>query len=84
MRADTRSADRPNGTMLYEMVTGKLPFPGPKISDKLTNYPVPPRELDPSISPQLQEVIYRALEREPKKRYAGAVDFAVILPVSTR
>jgi serine/threonine-protein kinase len=30
---------------------------------------------DPSISPQLQEVLYRALERDPKNRYAGAHEF---------
>jgi serine/threonine-protein kinase len=40
------------------------------------NHPIPPRELDPTISPQLQEVIYRALEREPENRYANAHDFA--------
>ena len=40
------------------------------------NYPVPPREIDPAISPQLQEVIYRALEREPQNRYASAHEFA--------
>ena len=35
-----------------------------------------PREIDPAISPQLQEVIYRALEREPQNRYATAHEFA--------
>jgi serine/threonine-protein kinase len=42
----------------------------------LLNYPVPPRVHEPSISPQLQEVIYRALERDPKNRYAKASEFA--------
>jgi serine/threonine-protein kinase len=37
---------------------------------------VPPREVDPKISPELQEVIYRALERDPKSRYATAKEFA--------
>jgi serine/threonine-protein kinase len=37
---------------------------------------VPPREIDPSISPQLQEVVYRALEREHRNRYANAQEFA--------
>ncbi len=40
------------------------------------NNPVPPRELDPDISPQLQEIIYRAMEREPTKRYPSAREFA--------
>jgi serine/threonine protein kinase len=38
----------------------------------LLNNPIPPREIDPAISPQLQEIIYRALERDPTKRYASA------------
>jgi len=33
---------------------------------------MPPREIDSNISPALQEIIYRALEREPKNRYASA------------
>ena len=36
----------------------------------------PPMTLEPSITPQLQEIIYRALEREPKNRYASAREFA--------
>ena len=34
------------------------------------------RAIDPSISPQLQEIIYRALEREPTNRYKTADEFA--------
>jgi eukaryotic-like serine/threonine-protein kinase len=75
-RADARSDIYSIGVMLYEMLTGKLPFPGSRIEDRLSNYPVPPRELNPAISPQLQEVIYRALEREPRNRYATSREFA--------
>jgi serine/threonine-protein kinase len=46
------------------------------MNDRLLNYPVPPRELNPEISPELQEVIYRALERDPKSRYAKAREMA--------
>ena len=42
------------------------------MNDRLLNNPVPPREIDPEISPELQEIIYRALERDPKNRYATA------------
>jgi serine/threonine-protein kinase len=45
------------------------------MNDRLLNHPTPPTIADPSISPQLQEVLYRALERDPKNRYATAHDF---------
>jgi serine/threonine-protein kinase len=46
------------------------------MNDRLLNNPIPPREVDPSITPQLQEIIYRALERDPRNRYASAKEFA--------
>jgi len=79
-RGDGRSDIYAFGVMLYEMLTGKVPFSGPNpfaiMNDRLLNNPVPPREVNPEISPQLQEVIYRALEREPKNRYAKAREMA--------
>jgi eukaryotic-like serine/threonine-protein kinase len=75
-RGDGRSDVYALGVMLYEMLTGKVPFTGPNpfviMNDRLLNNPVPPREIDPSISPQLQEIIYRAMERDPAKRYPNA------------
>jgi serine/threonine protein kinase len=79
-RGDGRSDIYAVGVMLYEMLTGKLPFTGANpmqvMNDRLLNYPIPPAVLDASISPQLQEVIYRALERDPQKRYHKASEFA--------
>jgi serine/threonine-protein kinase len=62
------------------MLTGQVPFTGSNpfviMNDRLLNDPVPPRELNPELSPQLQEVLYRALERSPHNRYKSARDFA--------
>jgi eukaryotic-like serine/threonine-protein kinase len=57
-----------------------VPFSGPNpfavMNDRLLNQPVPPRQLEPTITPQLQEIIFRAMEREPKNRYASAREMA--------
>jgi serine/threonine-protein kinase len=58
------------------MLTSKTPFQGLSPYDRLLKSPTPPREIDVTISPQLQEVIYRAIERQPKNRYGNARDFA--------
>lgn len=79
-RGDSRSDIYAMGVVLYEMLTGKLPFtassPRELMNERLLNHPIPPRVAESSVSPQLQEVIYRALERDPRNRYAKAHDFA--------
>jgi serine/threonine protein kinase len=82
-RGDGRSDIYSTGIMLYEMLTGEVPFKGANpfviMNDRLMNYPQPPRQLNPAITPQMQEIIYRAIEREPSNRYSKAHDFAMDL-----
>jgi len=42
------------------------------MNDRLVIDPAPIRELNPEIAPQLEEIVRRALEREPRHRYATA------------
>ncbi len=61
------------GVMLYEMLTGEKPFPGQSITTviyKIVNEdPVPPRQVNPSIHPGLNDIVLRALAKEPELRY---------------
>ena len=54
------------------------------MNDRLLNHPLPPRVADPSVSPQMQEIIYRALERDPKNRYATRRNSSAIWSIPTR
>jgi serine/threonine protein kinase len=79
-RGDGRSDVYSMGIILYEMLTGKVPFSGPNpfatMNDRVLNNPVPPRAVNSDVSPELQEILYRALEREPANRYKSADEFA--------
>jgi len=66
------------GIVLYQMATGKVPFQGPSsgvISEAILNRdPVAPVQVNPNIPPALQEVIWRALEKDKNLRYQHAAD----------
>lgn len=82
-RGDGRSDLYALGVMLYEMLTGKLPFRGSNpfaiMNDRLVNPPIPPREADPDLDPHLEEILLRALERDPAHRYASAAEMMLDL-----
>ena len=66
------------GVVLYQMATGKVPFQeassGLIMEAILNRDPVAPMRVNPDISPALQEVIRRALEKERNLRYQHAAD----------
>ncbi|MGH3007102.1 MAG: Stk1 family PASTA domain-containing Ser/Thr kinase [Gaiellaceae bacterium] len=67
------------GIVLYEMLTGKVPFSGEsaiEIAMKHVNeLPKPPSQLRSEISPELDQIALRALAKEPEDRYQSAEDF---------
>jgi serine/threonine protein kinase/Tol biopolymer transport system component len=66
------------GSILYEMATGKLPFEGTTSAviyqGILDRNPRPPAELNPAISPKLEEIIDKALEKDLDLRYQSAAE----------
>ena len=69
--------------MLYQALTGKLPFDDPNDIDVLTaqvgSEPLPPRRVNPAISPELDQIVLTALKKDPDKRFASAKEFRTAL-----
>jgi len=69
------------GALLYDMAIGEPPFRGSTpaviLSGVLERKPVPPLERDPSLPARLQDIILKALEKNPEDRYQSARDMFV-------
>jgi serine/threonine protein kinase len=68
------------GVVLYEMLTGKLPFERDGDFDTkqavIREPPFPPQRHNPNISDELEEIVLKALEKDPAQRYGGCAEFA--------
>ncbi|GAC1349113.1 MAG: hypothetical protein NVSMB27_19180 [Ktedonobacteraceae bacterium] len=65
--------------MAYELLTGRPPFqggPGQVMRQHYLTQPEPPSTLNAHLSPSLDEVLLRALAKQPEERYASITDFA--------
>jgi serine/threonine-protein kinase len=76
---DERSDIYSLGAILYEMLTGVVPFPNENcwvaMSERVTGDPVAPRALSPKLSRQAEEIVLHAMQRDPSDRYQSAMEF---------
>jgi len=92
---DARTDVYAAGCLLYELVAGRRPFDGRSAAEiaskQIRERPLPPRKVRPEIDADLEAVILKCLEKDPRKRYASAGELAEDLrrclqgrPVSAR
>jgi hypothetical protein len=71
------------GIVLYEMLTGRVPFDDQSAMSvalkHLSDPPPPPRKYNPDISPELEAVVLRTLDKDPERRYADGNAFVQAL-----
>jgi serine/threonine protein kinase len=71
------------GIVLCEMVAGRLPFEGETpmelLVERLNKPPIPPRQINPALTPQLEQILLTALAKDPADRYDNMDGFVKAL-----
>jgi beta-lactam-binding protein with PASTA domain/predicted Ser/Thr protein kinase len=71
------------GIVLYELLTGRVPFDAESAVTialkQVSEDPVPPSHLNPAVWPELEDVVMRALQKDPARRFVDADEFIAAL-----
>jgi serine/threonine-protein kinase len=82
-RGDERTDIYSLGAILYETLTGRVPFEGETaymiMNARLIGDPVAPRARNPAITPQVEEIVLRAMARDPEERFQTAAEMKTAL-----
>ena len=85
MTTDEKSDIYSTGVMLYEMATGQLPFvadtPVSVALMQVQQKPQPPREINPDMPIGLEQIILKAMQKDPNRRYLQAKEFLIDLKI---
>ncbi len=80
---DTRTDIYSAGAVLYEMTTGRRPFPEPQlvklIESILKKDPPKPSQINRKVSPGLETILLKAMDRQPERRYQSARELEIDL-----